>query len=321
MDFGADTTTDEVLAGVDLDGWEVIVTGASGGLGEETARALASRGANVTLTARDRARGEAAAERIRAHTDRGEIEVGVLELADFSSVRAFAADWLTRHARLDVLINNAGIMACPLQRTADGFELQFATNHLGHFLLTGLLVPALLAGAEAAPRARIVNVSSAAHKLGAVDFSDPHFDRRPYDKWTAYGQAKTANMLCAVGLERRLADRGIHAFGLHPGGIMTDLGRHLEGSDVMELMRRAKVDPEQGLKLKSVAAGAATTVWAATAAELAGYGGIYLEDCQIAPRCDGELETPGYVDHAVDPEAAERLWAMSEEYVGERFSF
>lgn len=315
MAFGADTTTDEVLAGRNLDGLRVIVTGASGGLGEETARALAAHGAQVTMTARDPARGAAAADRIQASTGRDDLEVRELELADPDSIRAFADGWLADHDGLDVLINNAGIMACPLGRTSQGYELQFATNHLGHFLLTGRLLPALRQGV----RPRIVNLSSAAHKLSAVDFDDPHFERREYDKWGAYGQSKTANVLFAVGLESRLSGAGIHAYALHPGGIMTDLGRHLAESDVVELMRRAKVDPGEGLKMKSIPAGAATTVWAATAAELEGRGGIYLEDCQIAPRCDGRLEDPGYMDYAVDADAAERLWTLSEELIGAPF--
>lgn len=315
MAYGAETTTDEVLAGRKLDGLRVIVTGASGGLGEETARALAAHGAQVTLTARDQERGRAAAARIEASTGRDGIEVRELELADPDSIRKFAENWLADHDALDVLINNAGIMACPLGRTPKGYELQFATNHLGHFQLTGQLMPALRQGT----RPRIVNLSSAAHKLAAMDFDDPHFERREYDKWASYGQSKTANILFAVGLERRYGGAGIHAYALHPGGIMTDLGRHLAESDVVELMRRAKVDPGEGLKMKTIPAGAATTVWAATAAELEGRGGIYLEDCQIAPRCGGLLEDPGYMDYAVDPEAAEKLWAMSEKLIGGPF--
>lgn len=315
MAYSADTTTDEVLEGMKLDGLRVIVTGASGGLGEETARALAAHGAHVTLTARDLDRGRAALERIRAFKDNDNLEVRELELGDAGSIRAFADGWLADHDGLDVLINNAGIMACPLGRTAKGYEMQFATNHLGHFELTGRLMPALRKGS----RPRVVNLSSAAHKLSAVDFEDPHFERRDYDKWVAYGQSKTANVLFAVGLERRFAGDGIHAFGLHPGGIMTDLGRHLAESDVVELMKRAKVDPGEGLKMKTIPAGAATSVWAATATELEGRGGIYLEDCQIAPRCGGLLEDPGYMDYAVDPEAAERLWTLSEELIGHAF--
>lgn len=315
MAFDAETTTDEVLAGRDLDGLRVIVSGASGGLGEETARALAAHGAQVTLTARDRERGEAACERVRAATGSKAVDLGLLELADPDSVRTFAESWQASHDGLDVLINNAGIMACPLARTPAGHEMQFATNHLGHFMLTGLLLPALRKG----HRPRIVNLSSAAHKLSSVDFDDPHFERREYDKWNSYGQSKTANVLFSVGLERRFGSEGIHALALHPGGIMTDLGRHLAESDVMELMRRAKVDPGEGLKMKTVPQGAATTVWAATAPELEGKGGIYLEDCQIAPRCSGALEDPGVMDYAVDPEAAERLWSLSEEHTGYSF--
>jgi NAD(P)-dependent dehydrogenase (short-subunit alcohol dehydrogenase family) len=290
-----ETTTDDVLRGVDLTGRTAVVTGASAGLGLETARALASAGAHVVLAVRDRARGAAAAVRIGGAT-----EVATVDLASLASVRAFA-DWFgTGHDSLELLVNNAGVMATPLLRTADGFELQFGTNHLGHFLLTLLLVPALRAGAPA----RVVTVSSAGHRASDVDFDDPNYERRPYDKWEAYGQAKTANILFAVELDRRLAPFGVRAFSLHPGMITTELGRHLSRDDYAELGRRAAGRlPAR----KTVAQGAATTVWAATAPGLDDHGGAYLEDCAVSD---------AHAPWARDPVRAARLWRLSERLVG-----
>jgi NAD(P)-dependent dehydrogenase (short-subunit alcohol dehydrogenase family) len=212
---------------------------------------------------------------------------------------------------LHVLVNNAGVMACPFAKTQDGFELQFGTNHIGHFLMTCLLAPALLAAAPS----RIVSVSSRGHRLAPVDFDDLHFARRPYDKWLAYGQAKTANVLFAVGLERRLGARGVHANGLHPGGIMTELGRHLQPEDLQFLQTRNK-----GMRFKTVEAGAATSVFAATAPEIEGRGGLYLEDCHIAAVNDDADGLDGVRSYAIDPKNADRLWEISEKLVGERFA-
>jgi len=310
--FGAETTADEVIEGIDLSGKVALVTGASGGLGAETARALAGAGAAVTLAARDVSKAEQVAEQIRAATPGAGLEVMGLELHRPESVRHFARRWLARHPRLSLLVNNAGVMACPLARTDEGWEMQLATNHLGHFLLTGLLLPALRAGAPA----RVVNVSSAGHRFGPVDFDDPHFERRPYDKWVAYGQAKTANVLHAVELDRRLREHGVRAFAIHPGAIVTELGRHLGQDDVATLQSRA---PSGGYEWKSVAAGAATQVYAATAPELEGMGGLYLEDCRVAGRRRSERDVRGYMPWAVDRCAAERLWALSETTLGEEF--
>jgi NAD(P)-dependent dehydrogenase (short-subunit alcohol dehydrogenase family) len=313
--FGKDSTAEEVSQGIDLAGQRALVTGASGGLGAETARVLALRGAAVTLTARDAAKGEAVASQIRADTGNAAVDVMSLELMDFAMVRAFAKDYLARYPQLQILVNNAGVMACPLARSGEGYESQFATNHLGHFLLTGLLVPALRAGAPA----RVVNVSSRGHRFSPVVFDDIHFERRPYDKWAAYGQAKTANVLFSVALDRRLAPFGVRAYGLHPGAIMTELGRHMSPEDIQELM--ARVPGGKGMEWKTVPCGAATSVWAATAPELEGRGGLYLEDCGVSePRREEGAET-GYEAWAVDPQAAERLWSVSEELVGERFDW
>jgi NAD(P)-dependent dehydrogenase (short-subunit alcohol dehydrogenase family) len=311
--FGHDSTTDEVIQGIDLADKLALVTGGSGGLGAETARALASSGARVVVTARNVAKAEEVVRGIRAATGNAAVEVDELELGSLASVRAFAERFLARHDALHVLVNNAGVMACPYARTSDGFEMQFGTNHLGHFLLTGLIAPALLRGAPA----RIVSVSSRGHQMSPVVFDDIHFERRPYEKWSAYGQSKTANVLLAAELERRLAARGVHANALHPGVIFTDLARHLVPEDLEFLKKRA---PGGAMRTKSVAAGAATAVWAATAPELEGRGGLYLEDCGVAEVNDAEGATGGVRSYALDPAAAERLWKVSEEMVGQRMS-
>jgi NAD(P)-dependent dehydrogenase (short-subunit alcohol dehydrogenase family) len=310
--FGHDTTTHEVLEGIDLTGRLALVTGGSGGLGAETARALASRGARVVVTARDVAKGEVVAKGIRESTGNGDVEVEELELGSLASVRAFADRLLARHDALQILVNNAGVMACPSAKTQDGFEMQFGTNHLGHFLMTALLAPALLRGAPA----RVVSVSSRGHQMSPVVFDDIHFERRPYDKWAAYGQAKTANILFAVELERRLGPRGVHAYALHPGVIPTELSRHLEPADYERLRKRA---PAGRMKLKTVESGAATAVFAATAPELEGRGGIYLENCGVAEVDDTENAPTGVRSYALDADAARRLWSVSEEMVGQSF--
>jgi NAD(P)-dependent dehydrogenase (short-subunit alcohol dehydrogenase family) len=310
--FGAETTTAEVIEGIDLRGKTALVTGASSGLGQETARALASRGAHVVLTARNADAGRAAADAIRSSTRNEHIEVEDLELASLASIRAFAKRFLARHPKLDILVNNAGVMACPLGRTADGFELQFGTNHIGHFLLACLLAPALRAGAPS----RVVSVSSRGHHLSPVVFDDVNYERRAYEKWPAYGQAKTANVLFAVGLDRRLRDDGVRANALHPGAIITQLGRHLVQEDYEFLQKR-----NSGMQFKSVEAGAATAVFTATAPELEGRGGLYLEDCHVAEVNDAPDALEGVKSYALDTNNAERLWALSEKLVGERFTF
>jgi NAD(P)-dependent dehydrogenase (short-subunit alcohol dehydrogenase family) len=311
--FGHDTTTDEVLEGIDLSGKLALVTGGSSGLGAETACALASKGARVVMTARNMVKGEEVAQGIRASTGNEAVEVMALELGSFASIRAFAEKFLAKQDSLDILINNAGVMASPFEKTEDGFELQFGANHLGHFLLTGLLIPALV---KAAP-SRIVALSSRGHQGSPVVFEDINFEQRLYNKWAAYGQSKTANILHAVELERRLGPRGVHAYAVHPGVIQTELSRHLDEAD-WEMMR-GRVDSGE-MKLKTIPAGAATSVYAATAPELEGRGGIYLYDCQIAEVNDDESTRDGVRSYALDPEAAKRLWAVSEEMVGQSFS-
>jgi len=313
--FGVDTTTDEVLEGIDLTGKLALVTGGSSGLGQETARALASKGARVVLTARDVPKGEAVAKEIRASTGNRDVEVEELELGSLASIRACGERVLARHPRLDLLINNAGVMACPLAHTADGFEMQLGTNHLGHFVMTGLLVPALR---KAAP-SRIVSVSSRGHHMSPVDFDDPFFERRAYHKWLSYGQSKTANVLFAVGLERRLGPQGVHANALHPGGIITELARHMVPEDFEFLRSRAPAGGQ--FHFKTIPAGAATSVFAATAPELEGRGGLYLEDCHVAGINDAENALDGVKSYALDPQNAERLWTLSERLVGQQFRF
>jgi NAD(P)-dependent dehydrogenase (short-subunit alcohol dehydrogenase family) len=210
-------------------------------------------------------------------------------------------------------VNNAGVMACPEAKTRDGFELQLGTNHLGHFLMTGLLVPALL---RAAP-ARVVSVSSRGHQQSPIRFDDLAFEKEPYDKWAAYGQSKTANVLFAVELDRRLGGRGVHANAIHPGVIPTDLSRHMGKEDFEHIRRRSG----GALKIKTVASGAATSVYAATAPELEGRGGLYLEDCHVADVNDAPEAREGVRSYAVDPDAAKRLWTISEELVGRTFAF
>lgn len=310
--FGADTTTDEVIAGINLRGRLAVVTGASAGIGVETSRALAAAGATVVMAARDTAKGERAAAQIRESLPEAQLEVRELDLGSLASVRAFGERFRAEHAQLHLLINNAGVMAAPQDRTADGFDLQLGTNHLGHFALTAELLPALRAAAAKGADVRIVNLSSRGHFRSGINWDDPHYLTRPYDKWEAYGQSKTANILFTVELERRLAGDGIHSFAVHPGVIATELSRHLSPDDFKDLASRA---PAGALTRKSIPAGAATSVWAATSPDLAGTGGRYLEDVGVAAAAD-EARTHGVAPHAVDADLAERLWAWSEEQVG-----
>ncbi|MDG1399363.1 MAG: SDR family NAD(P)-dependent oxidoreductase [Candidatus Binatia bacterium] len=301
--FGPNSTTREVLSGIDLQGKTALITGASGGLGAETARALAAAGANVILTARDLIRGQSVAESIRGESPNVQVELQELELDSFASVRRSADAILAGTPSLDLLINNAGIMGCPLMRTSEGHEMQFGTCHLGHFLLTAKLIPAL----RRAPAARVINLSSAGHFLGGMDLEDPDFHAKPYDKWAAYGQAKTANILFSVGLEARFGREGIHSFAVHPGAIATDLGRHLDSADIELLMGGKDGKP---LEFKTVDAGAATTCWGASAPELEGRGGSYLLDCRVASLSDEATE--GVAAYAIDSQTAEALWELSE---------
>jgi NAD(P)-dependent dehydrogenase (short-subunit alcohol dehydrogenase family) len=282
---------------------------------------LAGRGATVVCAVRDVAKGEAVAKEVRGAAGNEAVEVVALELGSLASVRACAATLLERHPAIHLLVNNAGVMACPLARTEDGFEMQLGANHLGHFLLTGLLAPALRRGAPA----RVVCLSSSGHRFGPVDFDDPHYERRPYDKWQAYGQSKTANIWHALELDRRLAPGGVRAFAVHPGMIVTELGRHLTDDDREALRARVAAAAASGgggpARWKQPAQGAATQVWAATAPELEGRGGLYLEDCHVAGPSPDLGSPAGYAPWALDADAARRLWDASEAMVRERFAF
>jgi len=319
VSYGADTTTDEILDGIDLTDRRIVITGASSGLGEESARALAARGAQVTMLARDPEKNAAAADRIRAQVPDARLELGTVDLADFDSIRAFAGDYLADHDRIDVLMNNAGVMACPLGQTADGFEMQFGTNHLGHFLLTALLFPAVMAG----DNPRIVNLSSAGHTTSDVNLDDINFENGDYDPWIAYGRAKTANALFSRGLAQRFGDVGLLSFSVHPGGIMTALGRHLTDELIAQMMERTQSRSEdsgesEGFAFKSVEAGAATQVWACVAPDIVDHNGAYLADCQLGEE-DGNPNDIGFSSYLLDDANTDRLWAMSEELVGQPF--
>lgn len=316
--FGHQTTTDEVLDEIDLSGKRVLVTGGASGLGAETVRALAARGAEVIIAARNKKHADEVMASVKQSTGNAAIGFVALELASLKKIETAAAEVCDRYDRLDLLINNAGIMACPFGHTEDGFELQFGSNHLGHFHFTNLIMPLLLAGAPA----RIVSLSSLGHRMSPVVFEDINYENRPYNKWEAYGQSKTANALFAVGLNARFADRGVEAFSVHPGVIQTRLGRHMSEDDLAFIMgqNRESEDEARMRTVKQVAQGAATSCYAATAPELDGRGGAYLEDCGIAePVPDDSPARHGIRAYAVDPKTAERLWSVSEQMVGRQF--
>ncbi|MCU0311468.1 MAG: SDR family NAD(P)-dependent oxidoreductase [Acidimicrobiales bacterium] len=304
-DTAPTTTTTEVLRDVDLRGRTALVTGATTGLGLETARALAAAGARVVVSARSAEKGDAAVTAIEEAVDGASVEFGVLELGSLSSIRSFADDIGGRLDRLDLLIANAGIMMVPFGRTEDGFELQFGTNHLGHFLLVGRLLPLLVAAAPS----RVVVLSSAGHHAAGVDLDDPNYERRDYGKMDAYGQSKSANVLFAAELDRRYGPLGVHAYSVHPGMVATELGRHFTRDDMAELAGRASKAGTQLPPLVQVDVGASTTVWAATAPELEGQGGAYTADRAVAAPAP----------HAADPRVAAALWALSEDLVGEAY--
>lgn len=307
--FGATSTTDDVLAGIDLAGKTILITGTSAGLGVEATRALAAHGARVIGAVRDPAK--AATNLSTAGVDLDRVELRTVDLASLASVRAFTDGVLADHDHLDVIIANAGIMACPRGTTADGFETQFGTNHLGHFVLVNRLAPLLRDGG------RIVALSSSGHRLSDVELDDPNFEDTPYDAWLSYGRAKTANVLFAVELDRRLRDRGIRATAVHPGGILTELGRHLTEDTLGQLIER---HADQPMEFKTVPQGAATEVWAAVVAGADEVGGRYCEDCAVAPVIEAGSADPGVYAYALDADRATALWARSEELVGETFT-
>jgi NAD(P)-dependent dehydrogenase (short-subunit alcohol dehydrogenase family) len=302
--FGPRTTAEEALTGRDLQGKVAIVTGGHAGLGLETTRVLSNAGATVVIGSRDPQKAHLAVAKMK------NVQVGQLDLASPSSIDRFANEFLNSNRALDLLINNAGIMATPLMRDDRGYEMQFATNHLGHFQLTARLWEAL----KKSGNARVVALSSRGHSRGGVDFSDPNFNRRPYDKWAAYGQSKSANSLFAVELDKRGQEHGIRAFAAHPGGILTDLGRYMTEEDFKPFGIYRENGVLKGPEwLKNIEQGAATTVWCAVSPQLNNKGGVYCEDCDIAPMvpADSKLNS-GVRPWAVDKAAAEALWILSE---------
>ena len=315
--FGFESTADDVLDGIDLSGKRVLITGVSAGLGVETARALAAHGAQVIGAARDLDKARRATEPVRAQAaNGGSLELIELDLASLASVRACADALLAETAPFDLVIANAGVMATPHGTTADGFETQFGTNHLGHFVLVNRIAPLMN------PGARLVNLASSGHRRADVDLDDPNFERTPYDEWVAYGRAKTANVLFAVEFDRRHRGRGVRAAAVHPGGIQTELSRHLTQDALIKLMetiqanRPADAPP---FRLKSIPQGAATTLWAGVVAPAEEVGGRYCEDCHVAEVLDIGQTLGGVRSYALDPERAKALWAKSEEMVGEVF--
>jgi NAD(P)-dependent dehydrogenase (short-subunit alcohol dehydrogenase family) len=315
--FGAASTTDEVLQGIDLTAKRVLVTGVSAGLGVETARALAAHGAQVVGAARDLSKAQTATEQVRSQAARGgSLQLVQLDLASLESVRRCADGLLATGKPFDVIIANAGVMACPKGTTVDGFETQLGTNHLGHFVLVNRIASLLRRGS------RLVNLSSAGHRYADVDLDDPNFERSPYAEFIAYGRSKTANVLFAVEFDRRHRARGVRATAVHPGGIQTELSRHMTPGAREKLIAEINASQPKGappFSYKSITQGAATSVWAACVADAEAIGGRYCEDCQVAEVASAPGLRAGVQPYALDPERAQALWKKSEEWVGEQF--
>src|ERR1700749_3252469 len=321
--FGEASTTDEVLSGVNLKGKRILVTGVSAGLGVESARSLGGHSAHVVGAARDLVKAEAATAQVRkdAAANGGGFELIELDLGSLKSVRAAADKLVAAGKQFDVVIANAGVMATPFGHTADGFETQFGTNHLGHFVFVNRIASLIR------PGGRLINLSSAGHRYSNVDLQDPSFERTPYDPWVAYGRSKTANILFAVAFDARHRDRGIRAAAVHPGGIQTELARHVDPAQLQAIIDRISKESTaargQPFKYKTIPQGAATSVWAGFVASAEEIGGRYCENChvsQIVPE-DKLLTTnsEGVRAYALDPKTAEALWRKSEELVGEHF--
>ncbi|MCJ1394476.1 hypothetical protein MMC18_007354 [Xylographa bjoerkii] len=299
-----DIIKDESLEGK-LSGKVMLITGCSSGIGVETARALSATGAMLFLTTRDMKKGEAA---LKGILEPGRVYLLQLDLNSLASVKKCAEEFLQRSKTLNVLINNAGIMACPEGRTVDGFETQFGTNHLAHFLLFNLLKPTLLTSSTPAFNSRVIDVSSSGHRRGGIHLDDLNFEHTAYEPFMAYGQSKTANIYMTNEIERRYGKQGLHGLSLHPGGIMTGLQTYVPD----EIKETWKSDAATK-RMKSVPQGAATTVWAAVSSEWEGKGGKYLEDCQESRPVKGVW---GYAPHAFDPEKEGKLWTASLKLVG-----
>jgi NAD(P)-dependent dehydrogenase (short-subunit alcohol dehydrogenase family) len=321
--FGETSTTDEILSGVNLKGKRVLVTGVSSGLGVETARSLAAHGAQVVGAARDLKKADAATDQVRkdAAANGGSFEVTALDLASLTSVRACADALLKKGEQFDLIIANAGVMATPFGHTEDEFETQFGTNHLGHFVLVNRIAPLFR------PGGRLINLASAGHRFANVDLQDPNFERTPYDPWVAYGRSKTANILFAVAFDLRHRDRGIRATAVHPGGIQTELGRHMNPADwqgmVDQINKQLAAEGKGPFQYKTIPQGAATSVWAAVVAPADEIGGHYCENCHVSQIVSEDkpltVNSEGVRAYALDPKAAEALWRKSEELVGEQF--
>ena len=317
--FGATSTTDEVLEGIQLSGKRILVTGVSAGLGVETARALAAHGAHVVGAVRDLNKAKIATEQVRAQAaNGGGLDLVELDLASLASARACADRLMSAGAPFDLIVANAGVMACPKSQTSDGFETQFGTNHLGHFVLVNRLASLLK------PGGRLVNLASAGHRYSDVDLDDPNFEHTPYSEFVAYGRSKTANILFAVEFDRRHKANGVRATAVHPGGIMTELGRHLDPKVLEQMLERINAANaaagRPAFSFKTIPQGAATTVWSGIVAAADEVGGRYCEDCHVAEAAEGNDMIPaGIRAYALDPDRAKALWAKSEEMVGERF--
>ena len=321
--FDANSTTDEVLSGINLRGKRILVTGVSAGIGIETARALAAHGAHVVGTARDIAKAEAATAQVRkdAASGGGRFEIVALDLANLASVRDCASALLAKKELFDVVIANAGVMATPFGHTTDGFETQFGTNHLGHFVLVNRIAPLIREGG------RLVNLSSAGHRYSNVDLEDPNFERTPYHPFVAYGRSKTANILFAVAFDRRHRGRGIRAAAVHPGGIRTELNRHMDaaalGQIIDQLNTQLAAEGKPPFQYKSIPQGAATSVWTAILASPEEIGGRYCENCHVGQVVADDVTisaiSEGVRGYALDSRNADALWKKSSEWVGETF--
>ena len=321
--FGATSTTEDVLSGINLRGKRILVTGVSAGLGIETARSLAAHGAHVVGAARDLKKAEAATAQVRkdAEANRGSFELVALDLATLKSVRACAEGLLKKGEPFDVVIANAGVMATPFTNTADHFETQFGTNHLGHFVLVNRIASLIRAGG------RLINLSSAGHRYSNVDLQDPNFERTPYDPWIAYGRSKTANILFSVGFDKRHRGGGVRAAAVHPGGIHTELGRYIDPSQIQKMVdqmnQQLAAEGKGPFQWKTIPQGAATSVWAGVVAPADEIGARYCENCHVGNIVPDDaaitVVSEGVRAYAVDPTNAEALWKKSEEMVGESF--
>ena len=321
--FGATSTTDDVLAGIDLHGKRILVTGVSAGLGVETARALAARGANVVGAARDLDKAARAIAQARrdAASGGGSIDLVALDLANLASVRACADKLVQEGKPFDVVIANAGVMATPFGKTADGFETQFGTNHIGHFVLVNRVASLL------PPGGRVVALASSGHRFSNVDLDDPNFERTPYDPFVAYGRSKTANILFAVAFDQRHRARGVRMAAVHPGGIHTELARHMDEGQMAGLLdsinSQLASEGKAPFRFKTIPQGAATSVWTAVVAAAEEVGGRYCENCHVSEVvADDVVITPiseGVRQYALDTANADALWRKTEQMVGETF--